>query len=319
MQIKRQHFFLIALILKVLWGLVPSASKFVINEIPSELYITLRWGISGSLFFICVLITDHWRNVRLADLLIVSVLGILCYGGASLCMLYGLSIGGVINFSLIASLGPVLTALLSIFILNEKPKREFLIALPISVSGLILVLIGKFQASSAKIAATSSAAILLGFALDSFVFVISKRYKSKMGTLQFLAISQLAATGAMLILQATIYHQTIDATNLTPVGIGSLIYVSLVACFIGYGTFYWLLQHFDGHKLALFDGVQTVSSVFFGYLFFSEPLNFSIVAGGLMVIAGLYCGNRGAWSSTDNSEAQLKSTPELRTRSRHEA
>ena len=45
-----QSYLIIAAILQIVWGFVPSASKFVIDEIPVELYIAIRWSISGLIF-----------------------------------------------------------------------------------------------------------------------------------------------------------------------------------------------------------------------------------------------------------------------------
>jgi len=45
-----RKYLLIAGILQIVWGFDPAASKYVIDEIPVELYIALRWTISGVIF-----------------------------------------------------------------------------------------------------------------------------------------------------------------------------------------------------------------------------------------------------------------------------
>src|SRR4051812_49202931 len=102
-------YLLIAVILQIVWGLVPSASKFVIDEIPVELYIAIRWSISGFIFAAFLFLTKGWRPSALRDVGWVSILGILGYGVASLGTLYGLKLGGVTNFALMSTLGPLIS------------------------------------------------------------------------------------------------------------------------------------------------------------------------------------------------------------------
>jgi hypothetical protein len=43
-----RKYLLIAGILQIVWGFDPAASKYVIDEIPVELYIALRWTGSSA-------------------------------------------------------------------------------------------------------------------------------------------------------------------------------------------------------------------------------------------------------------------------------
>jgi len=58
-----RKYLLIAGILQIVWGFDPAASKYVIDEIPVELYIALRWTISGVIFALFLAATGQWRRV----------------------------------------------------------------------------------------------------------------------------------------------------------------------------------------------------------------------------------------------------------------
>ena len=114
MTVKREsswnRLFIFAAMLQIVWGLVPSASKYVIDEIPIELYIAIRWTISGVIFGLFLWFTGSWRRVPIKSVVSVALLGVLGYGLGSLGTLYGLKIGGVSNFALMGALSPAITS-----------------------------------------------------------------------------------------------------------------------------------------------------------------------------------------------------------------
>lgn len=290
-QNQTRKYLIIAAILQIVWGIVPSCSKIVIDVIPVELYIAIRWSISGSIFAFYLFCIKGWSKLFVKDIVLVSLLGIIGYGVASLGTLYGLKIGGVTNSALMGSLGPIITSLASIMILSERPQRSFYIALPIAVVGLLLLIIGKNQISSLAIAGTSAAIILGAYALEALVFVFSKHFKTKMSTVQYLAIAQISTAILMWSLQYFNFHQTNQIFNLTFKSIMAIFFVSLVACVLCYLVLYWLLNYVDGHRLALFDGLHTVSATLLGYIFFQESLHPLMIIGGIFILVGLVIGN----------------------------
>jgi drug/metabolite transporter (DMT)-like permease len=281
----------IAALLQTVWGLVPVASKFVIDEIPNELYIALRWSISGLIFLVFLMVTRTWSRVSLKSAFSVALLGVLGYGIASLGTLYGLKMGGVTNFALMSALSPVVTALVSIAQLKERPNRFFLLAMPLSLAGLLFLIIGKYNVSSLGIAAGSAVCILAGYTLEAMVFVYSKKFKSAMSIAQYLAMAQLSAAAFMWLAQLTAFHQVSKIENLSLNGLCSLFFVAVIACVLCYALLYWLLKYIEGHKLALFDGFHALSAAVFGVWIFNEALTQLMVIGGVLILAGLVLGN----------------------------
>ncbi|OYZ22285.1 MAG: hypothetical protein B7Y39_07735 [Bdellovibrio sp. 28-41-41] len=281
---------IIAVVLQITWGLVPSASKIVIEEIPVELYVALRWTLSGFIFISYLSFTKSWKKISRSDFLSVAGLGILGYGVASLGTLYGLKIGGVSNFALLSALGPVVISSVSILILKERPNRWFYIALPLCVAGLALLVMGKYQVSTLQIAGYSALAIITGYTMEAIVFVFSKRFKAKMPITQYLGIAQCAAAFTFWVLQASYFGQFEQVHQLTQRGLLAALFVAIVACVLCYAVLYWLLSYIDGHKLALFDGIHAVSASVFGYFLFQEPLTPLMLLGGVLIFSGLVVG-----------------------------
>jgi probable blue pigment (indigoidine) exporter len=283
--------FIIAALLQIVWGLVPSASNIVISEIPVELYIAIRWTISGVIFLSFLFFSSKWLPKLNKQCFIVMILGILGYGIGSFGTLYGLKIGGVTNFALMGALNPIVTATVAIMFLHERPTRLFYIALPLCVLGLVLLVTGKHQISSWSIAFASAGLIIGAAALEAIVFVYSKKYKVHFTSFQYLGISQLGAALFMWIMQIGVFQQTHAISNLSSTGWIAAIFVSVVACVLCYSILYWLLNYIDGHKLALFDGLHTISAALFGWLIFNESLNALMICGGAILLLGLVLGN----------------------------
>jgi drug/metabolite transporter (DMT)-like permease len=281
----------IAAILQTVWGLVPSASKVVIDEIPVELYIALRWSISSVLILALLWFRDGWLPPVKKESFWVGLLGIGAYALGSIGTLYGLKIGGVANFALTASLSSIITSSASVLVLREQPARLFYLALPLCVGGLMLLVVGKHEISTWAAALGAAGFIIGADILEAVIFVFSKKLKSHFSSLEYMAISQLAAALFMIGVQVVWYRQWPELAHLSTRGWGAAVYVSVVACFLCYAVLYWLLRYMDGHRLALFDGLHTLSATAFGVLFFAEKLNGMMLLGGALLLVGLVLGN----------------------------
>lgn len=292
--------YMATIFLQLVWGITPSASKLVIQEIPVELYITIRWTISGCVFLGIFLWLKYrkkqWRwNFPIKSIGLLMLLGIFGYAGASFGTLYSMKLGGVTNFVFMGALSPMITSITAILILKERPNKLFFVALPLSLLGLAVVIFGKYNISSLTIALSSALLAVGAGVLEALVFTSSKRLKQNFSVVEYLALAQLSAAGLMWILQIFFFHQTMALPQLTLMGWSSLLFVSIGSCVFCYGILYWLLNFIEGHRLALFDGIHTLSGVTFGYVFFAEQITPTILMGGSLVLAGLLIGN---WSDS---------------------
>jgi drug/metabolite transporter (DMT)-like permease len=286
----RNSFLFVAALLQIVWGIVPSASKLVISEIPVELYIALRWTISGLIFMAVLMMTEGANAIFKKSSFRVGALGVLGYGVGSLGTLYGLKMGGVVNFALISSISPIFTSLISIIFLSEKPARKFWFALPLSIIGALLIVSGKHEISSWSIALTSFLLIASAYAFEAVVFVFSKKLYQDHSRVAYLAIAQFSAAIAMWIAQLFFFHQFNQLSLLDSNGWASAIFVSIVACVLCYYVLHWLILHVPGHKLALFEGLHGISATCFGILFFQEAYTHLMILGGIGILAGLVIG-----------------------------
>src|SRR5687767_9585969 len=101
------RFYALAILLQLVWGLSPSASRLVLEYLPVEFYIAIRFSISGVLFGLVSWSRNREFRFRARDLPKLAGLGIVTYAFASLGILYALKLGGVLNFSFASSFNAV--------------------------------------------------------------------------------------------------------------------------------------------------------------------------------------------------------------------
>ena len=123
------------------------------------------------------------------------------------------------------------------------------------------------------------------------VFVNSKKFKSKIGTSQYLAITQSSAALFFWVLQGFLFKQSPMIDQLSSRGLAAALFVSVVACVLCYAVLYWLLERIEGHQLALFDGIHALSASLIGVIFFQEAITQLMVVGGCLIFCGFIIGN----------------------------
>lgn len=303
-------YYALAALVQVVWSLTPSASRVVLDYFPVETYTAIRYSISGVLFLAVALWRGRPPPIAPRDLVKLAALGIATYGLASLGTLYGLSLGGVLNFSLASSLNATVTAVVAVIVLGERVRRGFFVALPLSIGGSLILAAGKVSLSGARIAVGSLALIVGAYVCEALGLVFSRRYRDKLPLPWYLALLQLSGASFMWGVAAATGRLPPGRLALPPIAWASLAFVSLVACAGCFGAQYWLLRRIDGHRLAFFDAFHTAGSAALGVLLFGERGNPAMAVGGALLISGLVAVNWRADGGTTDARTPSRCSRE---------
>lgn len=277
----------LAILVQLVWGLTPSASRIILNFLPVETYSAFRYSVSGLIFLGYSLIANRGLTIRLRDFPAIAIIGILAYSVSSLGTLYGLKLGGVLNFALASSLNAIITAVVAIIVLKEHLSRFIVVAGVLSIAGGLLLASGKYDISDFNIAAGSLGLICGAYVLEALGFVFSRRFKERMPLTEYLAVAQLSAGIFMWVVSISMGHSPDVIMEMPAEGLASLVFVCLISCCICYFLLYWLLNFIDGSKLAFFDCFHTFSAAVFGALLFAEPFNAKMLVGGVVLAAAV--------------------------------
>lgn len=124
----------------ILWGANFNLAKPVLAEMSPYLAGASRYTIAA---IVMILIARFSQAViPLREWKAYLTLGIVGVFGFNLFFFLGMAHSSAINGALIMALNPLLTAILSYFILGERPKLAQLLAFPVGIAGVAIVVLG---------------------------------------------------------------------------------------------------------------------------------------------------------------------------------
>lgn len=124
----------------ILWGANFNLAKPVLAEMSPYLAGASRYTIAA---IVMILIARFSQAViPLREWKAYLTLGIVGVFGFNLFFFLGMAHSSAINGALIMALNPLLTAILSYFILGERPKLVQLLAFPVGIAGVAIVVLG---------------------------------------------------------------------------------------------------------------------------------------------------------------------------------
>lgn len=75
--------------------------------------------------------------------------------------------------------------------------------------------------------------------------------------------------------------------NVTPGGIGALVYLIIFGSIIGYTSYVYLLRHVPPAKASTYAYVNPVVAIFLGWLILAEPLDFLTIVAAVIILSGV--------------------------------
>ncbi|REC63212.1 EamA/RhaT family transporter [Chryseobacterium pennae] len=190
----------------------------------------------------------------------------------------------VANANLFVNLVPFTTVPLSYFLFKEKPGKNFLIGLSISVIGIVVLMWGKFSLSSSSGYKGDLLAFLASVFYGLFLLSVYK-VRLKVDAASIMFISGLGSI-PILFLTAGVSEGIMYPQTFREVGI--LLGLALCSQILGQG----LLSYCLGKISILLSSViilsQPVFAAIYAYFLFSETLTIKEILGIIIILAGVY-------------------------------
>ncbi|HEX9206446.1 MAG TPA: DMT family transporter [Candidatus Deferrimicrobiaceae bacterium] len=282
------------------WGGTFVAGKWAVSEAPPFLVATIRFAVASAVLFALV----AWRRARGADgfhrprgtaewtgLLSLGLTGVFLY---NFFFLAGLARTSATNGSLIVAFNPILTAVLSAMWLKER-------VLPIQTAGLLLALLGVgvviTGGSPAAVRALSfnpGDLLLLGAPLAwAFYTIAGKKVLARFPPL--VATAYACLFGTLLLLPAAALEGPLPAgvSRLTGYGWLSVLQLALLGTVAGFVWWYEGVEALGPARAAVFVNLVPLFGVLLAAGILGERMAGPQLAGGLLVVAGVYAGSRG--------------------------
>ena len=260
--------------LYLIWGSTYLAIRFAIETIPPLLMAGTRFLLAGSMMY-AIARRNSPRPSR-ADWRIAAIEGACLLvggnGGVTLAEQY-ISSGLA---SLLVATVPIYIALLS-WVTGSAPRPT-----PIVWAGLAggFIGVGILLGPALHFAPNESKHPGIGMLIllcSSLVWSIGSLYSrsAKSSSPPFFAASQsMLCGGALLVLAGLLTGELrqLDLRNISPLSIGSFVYLVIIGAVVGYTAYIWLLRHCDPSKVATYAYVNPIVAVLLGALFAGETL-----------------------------------------------
>jgi O-acetylserine/cysteine efflux transporter len=267
----------LAVLATILWGFTFVAIKVGLGEFPPLLFAALRFMVVALPAMIFV--PRHgipWRWIIAVGLAMGAFQYGLLYIGMEQGMPSGLS-------SLIIQSQALFTLLLSTWILQDVPRRQQWLGVGLALAGMttialdrggntpllgLLLVVGAAASWAMGNICIKMAKVANGFRLFAWMSVVPP--------IPLLTLSALFESGQWAALR-----------SLTPLGIGAILYTSLVASLLCFGFWAFLVQRYSPNRVAPFSLLVPIFGLLFSVTLLNDTLSRIEMVGAGLVFAGL--------------------------------
>lgn len=272
----------------VIWGIQPMFAKFVVREMSPIPMVSIRYTIVALMLFAIL----AWRGEKLVpprktwlSLFIMGILGV-CIN--NITQFTGLQYSTVSNFTIIATLTPIVTALLSFVLIHERLHRLQWLGICSSLCGALYLL------SNGSLAAILALDFNVGdvlfftsqvaWALYSIIVVRIIDHVSPLAIVAWSGLlgSLTTAIGAMYLGYFNL------PTSLSPLAIGSYFFVIFFGGLIAMIFWNRATGIVGPSQGAVFMNIMPLVGIICGVVFLDEKFLIAQAIGGTLILSGVY-------------------------------
>jgi drug/metabolite transporter (DMT)-like permease len=265
--------------------------------------ILVRWaGVPGSASgFYRVLVAGvvliPWRLIRGSTRAIdpraaaIAVLGGVFFGLDIALWNTSVMKTGAAVASILGNNTPVFVGVLSWLVLRKRPRGPFWIGLALSLAGCLTIMLGPAHSGAAPITVVGNLLAIGASLFFAGYLVTTERVRREMDTLTF---NSLAIAGSIATLLTCCLVLGLPLAGYPPRAWAALVALGLVSQLAAYYALVYALGHLPATITSVGLLGQVPCTAFLAWLLLGEPLTPLQLAGGAVVLVGIYVVNRGS-------------------------
>jgi len=260
----------------ILWSLVGIIVKNI-HGMSAQSIIFYRVGFAFILFFASLLVSGNLNIVKLHEkksyIILFSILQI----ATMVCYFISIMNASVSIAVLLLSTAPIYITIFSPWLLKEKIRKGGIIALVISIAGILLIVDpGKldFKLSSIGILAGIASGIFYAFQ------VMTSKYVSPIYSGYAQAFWSFLVAAIILLPVGTVQLEVVS---------GNLIYLLILAIFptiLAVSLYFNGLKKVKAQSASILGLIEPISAVFFAVLVLGEQISTLEITGGALILIG---------------------------------
>ncbi|HVP72511.1 MAG TPA: EamA family transporter [Phycisphaerales bacterium] len=265
----------------VLWSAGWLFIKIGLSDLPPVTFVALRLTLAFIVLSPIVTWRDEWKLLRISDLPVIAVSGLLLLGVNFTLTFWGAQYLPSALASVLQATSPVFGFLIGISTGAERFSLARGLALPIGVAGVALVSSGQFAAG--PLAGWGSAAVVGGAACAALAYAMVKRRAAHLPSPLMVAMQTLCAMIPMLLAAVIIDGYPLQH-NWTAKAIGALLYLAIASSVVAFWLNYWLLKRVSATTVLSMALVQPLIAAVLGAVVLGERFGAAAAAGGAMIL-----------------------------------
>ena len=273
------------------------ATRIVVDDIPPALLALIRLVVGAAVLVPAARLLERPSPPPArGDGRRLAAMGIVGFAVALAFATWGIARSTATNGALLIIVEPVSIMLLSPVVLGERLRRREKLGAAVALVGTVLVVVNGIPGLTHALAPHWRGDLILvlsGLAYAAYS-LIGRDVLQRRGPLDVTARTIVWGVVAMVPV-ATIEWLGGARPVLSAASVGGGLYLGVVITALGYLLWNWALVRVGASRAAVFVTVQTITGAVLGVVFLHEPLTAFTVAGGALVVAGLWltAGGRG--------------------------
>jgi drug/metabolite transporter (DMT)-like permease len=185
---------------------------------------------------------------------------------------------------------PIFVGIMTWLVLGRRPRGSFWIGLALSLSGCALIIGTNLTAAvRAPGSVTGDLLALIASVFFAAYLIVTERVRSSMDTLTFNALAIAGSVGALLLIALAL---GLPLTGFPPRTWAALAGLGLVTQLVAYYALVYALGHLPATITSVGLLAQIPGAAALAWLLLGEPLTPVQIAGGAVVLAGIYVVSR---------------------------
>ena len=274
------------------WGGTFIAGKMIANSVHPVCASFLRFVIA-SIFLLALTLRVEGRIPALdkKQILPVVLLGFTGVFAYNILFLTGLKYINAGRASLIIANNPIIISVLSALFFKERLNGIKGAGIGLSVLGAMMVISNGRMADLGSYHIGTGELLIAGCVLSWVSYSLIGKYVMA-GLSSLVSVTYSAVVGSLLLLGPALYSGLAGAVfSYTTHDWMSMFYLGFFGTVLGFSWYYQGIQRIGPMKASVFINFVPISAIMLASLILKEQITFSIIAGALLVVMGVYLTN----------------------------
>ena len=271
------------------WGLNFAATKYAAASISPLLLVALRFTVGGLLLLLVLRLLEPKSRLRRGDVLPMAALGCFGVATAQTGFTFGVSLSSAGSTGLIFATAPVWGLLLGAALGLERPTWKGVLGVGLSIVGVALVVLDGLTSENASLVG-DLLVLIAAFCVGAYA-VLSMPLLERHTPLAVATYPVLFGIPFLLLISSP-QLMSLDWGSVEAGPWAAVAYSAVFATAFAFAAWQRGISRIGANRVLVYQYLITVVGVTSGIVFFGETLGINKIAGGVIILLGVYLARR---------------------------